>query len=74
MDTDVVTTTNAKEPRMLTQNEAAALLHVQRETLMMWSSQGRIQAYRVSPDGDLRFRVEDVARLMSDRESPERHD
>jgi excisionase family DNA binding protein len=58
---------------MLTVRQVARLLHVHPNTLRRWSNNGRINAYRINPRGDRRFKREDVARflaeLSSDRDS-----
>jgi DNA-binding transcriptional MerR regulator len=46
---------------MLLINDVARILEVHPDTIKHWWQQGKLRAYRVSPDGDLRFLREDVA-------------
>ena len=52
--------------RMLRTGEACRILCVHCNTLRRWSEQGRINAYRVGPRGDRRFRLEDVNSLLTE--------
>ena len=54
---------------MLTVREVARLLHVHPNTLRRWSNNGRINAYRITPRGDRRFKREDVARFLAELNS-----
>jgi len=45
---------------MLTVTEVARLLHVHPNTLRRWSNNGRIIAYRITPRGDRRYRLQDI--------------
>jgi excisionase family DNA binding protein len=49
-----------KRDKMLTPREVAELLHVHTNTLRRWSDKGTIVAYRISPRGDRRYRLEDI--------------
>ena len=51
---------------MLTVREVARLLHVHPNTLRRWSNKGRIRAYRISPQGDRRFKREEIARFLAE--------
>ena len=51
---------------MLTVREAARLLHVHPNTLRRWSNEVRIRAYRISPQGDRRFKREEIARFLAE--------
>jgi excisionase family DNA binding protein len=51
---------------MLTLKEVAQLLHVHPNTLRRWSKDGRIQAYRIAPRGDRRFKEEEIARFLAE--------
>jgi excisionase family DNA binding protein len=52
--------------RMLRTGEACRILCVHCNTLRRWSEQGMINAYRVGPRGDRRFRLEDVNALLAE--------
>jgi excisionase family DNA binding protein len=52
--------------RMLRTGEACQILCVHCNTLRRWSEQGIINAYRVGPRGDRRFRLEDVNALLTE--------
>jgi|GEM_PF-613238 len=52
--------------RMLRTGEACRILCVHCNTLRRWSEQGIINAYRVGPRGDRRFRLEDVNALLAE--------
>jgi len=52
--------------RMLRTGEACRILCVHCNTLRRWSEQGIINAYRVGPRGDRRFRLEDVNALLTE--------
>ena len=51
---------------MLTVREVARRLHVHPSTLRRWSDIGRIKAYRITPRGDRRYRLQDVARFLAE--------
>jgi excisionase family DNA binding protein len=55
---------------MLTVREVARLFHVHPNTLRRWSNDGRIEACRINPRGDRRFRREEIARFMADLDAP----
>jgi len=52
--------------RMLRLGEACRILCIHGNTLRRWSEQGMINAYRVGPRGDRRFRLEDVNALLAE--------
>jgi len=52
--------------RMLRTGEACRILCIHCNTLRRWSEQGMINAYRVGPRGDRRFRLEDVNALLAE--------
>jgi len=52
--------------RMLRTGEACRILYVSGNTLRRWNKLGIINAYRVGPRGDRRFRVEDVNALLAE--------
>ena len=51
---------------MLRIGEACRILCVHGNTLRRWSEQGLINAYRVGPRGDRRFRLKDVNALLAE--------
>ena len=53
---------------LLTMREACRVLNIHANTLRRWSNQGRIKAYRVGPAAHRRYRQEDIASLVVDRE------
>ena len=55
---------NVQVSSMLTVQEVSQLLRVHGNTLRRWTRQGIINAYRIGPRGDRRFRPEDVALLL----------
>ena len=52
--------------RMLRLGEACRILCIHGNTLRRWSEQGMINAYRIGPRGDRRFRLEDVNALLAE--------
>jgi excisionase family DNA binding protein len=50
--------------RMLRTGEACRILCVHCNTLRRWNEKGMINAYRVGPRGDRRFRLEDINALL----------
>jgi len=54
-----------KGDKMLTPREVAELLHVHTNTLRRWSDEGTIVAYRISPRGDRRYRLQDIDRFLA---------
>jgi excisionase family DNA binding protein len=50
---------------MLRTGEACRILYVSGNTLRRWNKLGLINAYRVGPRGDRRFRLEDVNALLA---------
>ena len=59
-------------PRLLTSREAAALLGVTLWTIRDWVAAGKLRAVRVGRHGRLRFRREDLDRLIGDGSDAER--
>jgi excisionase family DNA binding protein len=51
---------------MLTVSEVSQLINVHSNTLRRWSDRGIIRAYRINSRGDRRFKLEDVARFLSE--------
>jgi len=51
---------------MLRTGEACRILYVSGNTLRRWNKLGIINAYRVGPRGDRRFRLEDVTALLAE--------
>jgi len=51
---------------MLRTGEACRILYVSGNTLRRWNKLGIINAYRVGPRGDRRFRLEDVNALLAE--------
>ena len=49
---------------MLTVGDVARLLAVHVGTVRRWTNQGILQAHRIGPRNDRRFRLEDVASLL----------
>jgi predicted site-specific integrase-resolvase len=43
---------------MLTVREVAQFFHIHPNTLKCWSNNGRIRAYRITPQGDRRYKRE----------------
>lgn len=52
---------------VLTVREVARLLNIHMNTVRRWSNQGIIKAYRLGPRGDRRFKREDIALLLLER-------
>ena len=52
---------------MLATGEVARIFDVHDSTIRRWSERGIIKSYRIGPQGDRRFRREDVAVLYLDR-------
>ena len=55
-----------KKGRMLRTGEACSILYVSGNTLRRWNKIGIINAYRVGPRGDRRFKLEDVTALLAE--------
>ncbi|WP_158513441.1 helix-turn-helix domain-containing protein [Dehalogenimonas formicexedens] len=49
--------------RLLKSSEASDMLQVSNTTLRRWADQGKINSWRISPRGDMRFRQEDLERM-----------
>lgn len=49
---------------ILTPRDVAHLLRVHINTVRRWTNEGILQAYRVGPRGDRRFRREDIASFL----------
>ena len=62
---------NKKQDRpinlMPTTGEVARIFNVHASTVRRWSERGTIKSYRIGPQGERRFRREDVAVLYLDR-------
>jgi excisionase family DNA binding protein len=52
---------------MLTTSEVARLLNVHDSTVRRWNDRGIIKAYRIGPQGERRFRRDDIAIFFLDR-------
>lgn len=52
---------------MLTTGEVARLLNVNDSTVRRWNDRGIIKAYRIGPQGERRFRRDDIAIFFLDR-------
>lgn len=52
---------------MLTTGEVARLLNVHDSTVRRWNDRGIIKAYRIGPQGERRFRRDDIAIFFLDR-------
>jgi len=55
----------ATSPRLLTSGQVAEILGVSRERVQILARQGTLTPIRFGPKGRLRFRVEDVERLIA---------
>ncbi len=53
---------------VLTVRQVARLLNIHINTVRRWSNQGLLKAYRIGPRGDRRFKREDIALLLLERE------
>ncbi len=62
-------TQNHRTENMLTVKEVARRLHIHPSTLRRWSNLGRIKAYRITPRGDRRYRLQDVAHFVAEMDS-----
>jgi excisionase family DNA binding protein len=51
---------------LLTVSEVAQLLHIHPNTLRRWSNEGRLNAFRITPRGDRRFKKQEVDRFLSE--------
>jgi excisionase family DNA binding protein len=65
MTTGVAVKTKNQIGGMLRTGEACRILYVSGNTLRRWNKIGIINAYRVGPRGDRRFRLEDVNALLA---------
>ena len=52
---------------LMTVKDVARILHVHINTVRRWSNQGIIQAYRVGPRGDRRFKREEIIAYLEDQ-------
>ncbi len=52
---------------MLTTGEVARLLNVHDSTVRRWNDRGIIKAYRIGPQGERRFRRDDIVIFFLDR-------
>jgi len=50
--------------RLLKVNEASRMLFVSSATLRRWADSGKIDCWKISSRGDMRFRQEDVERMQ----------
>ena len=60
-------TINKQMGSMLTVRKVSKPLHVHSNTLRRWTGQGIVKAYRIGPRGDRRFRAEDIAVLLLEK-------
>ena len=51
---------------MLTVRDVARLLHIHRNTVRRWSDQKIIRSYRINSRGDRRFKLVDIAHLLTE--------
>jgi excisionase family DNA binding protein len=51
---------------LLTLADASAILRVHRNTLRRWTKEGIVKSYRIGPRGDRRFKLEDIAVLLTE--------
>ena len=51
---------------MLSTHDVANILSVHINTVRRWSDSGIMKAYRIGPRRDRRFRLEDIARLLTE--------
>ena len=56
-------TIKTRKDKLLPVREVAKLLFVHPNTLRRWADKGIIEAYRITPRGDRRFRFEDISRF-----------
>ena len=52
---------------MITTGEVARIFNVHASTVRRWSNQGTLKSYRIGPQGDRRFRREDIAVFFLER-------
>ncbi len=52
---------------MLKIREASELLRIHPNTLRRWGDQGLVKVYRIGPRGDRRFKLEDIAVVLTER-------
>lgn len=52
---------------MLTSTDVARLLSVHINTVRRWTNGGILNAYRIGPRGDRRFRQEDIASFLTEQ-------
>jgi excisionase family DNA binding protein len=48
----------------LTSSEAALYLYAHKNTVIRWEKKGLLQAYRIGPRGDRRFRLEELEKFV----------
>ena len=51
---------------MLAVREVARLLNIHSNTVRRWSDRGILRAYHITPGGDRRFRLADIARYLAE--------
>ena len=61
------TTHHERISAMLTTGEVARLLDVHESTVRRWNDRGIIKAYRIGPQGERRFRRDDIVIFFLDR-------
>ncbi len=64
-------TTPSTPPSLLSTAQAAQLLGVHPNTIRNWEDQNLLQAYRIGPRRDRRFRREDLERFLRAQDSGE---
>jgi len=52
---------------MLSPHDVANILSVHINTVRRWSNSGIVKVYRIGPRRDMRFRLEDIARLLTEQ-------
>ncbi len=53
--------------RMLSTHDVANILSVHINTVRRWGDSGIMKVYRIGPRRDRRFRLEDIARLLTEQ-------
>ena len=58
---------NRTPSRMLSVHDVAHILNVHINTVRRWGNSGIVKVYRIGPRRDRRFRLEDIARLLTEQ-------